>query len=222
MPSFRLPDVGSEVARSLIGISLLVVGAITLIAFLPGEGSLTTWFRDIVGPWFGSLRWLLPLLLLATGWYIEWGPGKAPNSGWGLTLTGVVIAYVGLLGAASVLRPAAPPVGAGGGRVGTFMAGLADLVTPAGAFVLLIALGIAGVLIAFNLRLSQLMRPVTSTARWAGTAAAESMRRLPPPDGGSAGRPANGNGKGAAARADAAEMGVRAGGRVRGARIAGG
>ena len=50
---------------------------------------------ETVGPWFGSLRWLLPFLLLATGWYIEWGPGKAPGSGWGLTLLGVAIAYAG-------------------------------------------------------------------------------------------------------------------------------
>jgi S-DNA-T family DNA segregation ATPase FtsK/SpoIIIE len=223
LPSFRLPDVGAEVARSLVGITLLVLGAITLIAFLPGDGSVTTWFRDIVGPWFGTLRWLLPFLLLATGWYIEWGPGKAPGSGWGLTLLGVVIAYVGLLGAASVVRPAAPPVGAGGGRVGTFMAeGLSDLVTSAGAFILLVALGIAGVLIAFNLRLSQLMRPVTSTARWVGNATAESMRREPGSQNTATGRGANGKGAAPGAAAVATEAGPRAGGRLRGGRVAAG
>src|SRR3954462_7687133 len=152
---FRLPDVGADVARSLVGVTLLVLAAVTLIAFLPGGGSVTTWFREVVGPWFGSLRWLLPFLLLATGWYIEWGPGKAPGSGWGLTLSGVVIAYVGLLGAASIFAPARVGKGSAGGLVGEFMSeGPASWVTPTGAFVLLIALGIAGVLIAFNLRLS--------------------------------------------------------------------
>src|SRR5262245_57740259 len=144
--------------------TLLVLGAVTLIAFLPGEGSLTTWFRDTVAPWFGTLRWLLPFVLLAAGWYLEWGPGKTPGSGWGLTLVGVVVAYLGLLGVASVLIPAdsgrARP-GAGGGWVGTFMAdGLSSLVTPPGAFILLLALGIAGLLIAFNLRPSQPFRPM--------------------------------------------------------------
>src|SRR6185503_16201152 len=119
---FRLPDVGADVARSLVGITLLVLAAVTLIAFLPGEGSVTTWFRDTVGPWFGTLRWLLPFLLLATGWYVEWGPGKAPGSGWGLTVVGVTVAYVGILGAASVLIPATTTRGAGGGRVGTVLA----------------------------------------------------------------------------------------------------
>ena len=182
--SIRLPDVGKDVARSLVGIALLVLAAVTLIAFLPGDGSITTWFKETVGPWFGSLRWLLPLLLLATGWYIEWGPGKSPGSGWGLTLLGVVIAYVGLLGAATIVQPASEArpdrPGAGGGLVGAFMSGgLSDLVTPLGAFVLLVALGIAGLLIAFNLRLSQLLRPMTSTAKWVGGVAADSVRREP-------------------------------------------
>ncbi len=220
MGSIRLPDVGKDVARSLVGILLLVLGAVTLIAFLPGEGSITTWFKENVGPWFGSLRWLLPILLLVTGWYIEWGPGKAPGSGWGLTLLGVVIAYVGLLGAASIVQPASETrpdrPGAGGGLVGEFMSGgLSDLVTPLGAFVLLLALGIAGVLIAFNLRLSQLLRPMTSTARWVGGVAKDSVRREPgqPPDGPD--RPVRG---GNGSTPDAGS--VRGGARPRGGKVA--
>jgi S-DNA-T family DNA segregation ATPase FtsK/SpoIIIE len=214
LPSFRLPDVGQEVARSLIGITLLVLAAVTLIAFLPGEGSVTTWFRDTVGPWFGTLRWLLPFLLLGTGWYIEWGPGKSPGSGWGLTLSGVVIAYVGLLGAASLFYAAGPGHASGGGYVGRFMSdGLKGWVTPVGAFVLLVALGIAGILIAFNLRLSQLLHPMTSIAHWLGSSAADSMRRMPPPS-----KPSDARG-GNATGTDA--TGVRGGGRVRGPKVTG-
>jgi S-DNA-T family DNA segregation ATPase FtsK/SpoIIIE len=214
--AFRLPDVGADVARSLVGITLLVLAAVSLIAFLPGNGSVTAWFRDTVGPWFGSLRWLLPFLLLATGWYVEWGPGKAPGSGWGLTLLGAAIAYVGLLGAASIVKPLQPGVSAsGGGIVGRVLSEiLSGLVTPIGAFVLFIALGIAGVLIAFNLRLSQLTRPMTSVARWLGSSAAESVRRAP----GTSESPANGRGSTAAAGSA-----IRAGGRARGGpRVAGG
>jgi S-DNA-T family DNA segregation ATPase FtsK/SpoIIIE len=219
LPKIGLPDVGRDVARSLVGITLLVLAAVTLIAFLPGEGSVTTWFQKTVGPWFGSLRWMLPFLLLATGWYIEWGPGKAPGSGWGLTLLGVVVAYVGLLGAASVVAPAGAR-GAGGGLVGTFMAdGLSDLVTPLGAFVLLVALGIAGILIAFNLRLSDLLRPATGAARWVGGTAADSMRRGPGETERPASRARGGNGTGGVATGSD----LRAGGRARGGpRIPGG
>jgi DNA segregation ATPase FtsK/SpoIIIE, S-DNA-T family len=180
--SLGLPPISAEVSRSLFGITLLVLGAVTLLAFLPGAGSatLTQWFQRTVGPWFGSLRWLLPILLLITGWYVEWGPGKAPGSGWGLTVTGVATAYAGLLGAASVVIPARPPVGAGGGFIGSFLARLfLPLIGSPATFVLLLALGIVGVLLAFNLRLRDLMAPVTRVLRWLGVVAAESIRREP-------------------------------------------
>ena len=222
--AFQLPAVGADVARSLVGITLLVLAAITLIAFLPGDGSVTRWFREVIGPWFGSMRWLLPFLLAATGWYIEWGPGKAPGSGWGLTLMGVVIAYIGVLGAASIFQPLQVGVrNSGGGDVGRFLSdGLSDLVTPAGAFVLFLAVAVVGILIAFNLRLSQLLRPMTATARWVGGTAASSMRREreleeAPPRGARGSTGTNGTNGGTP---DAGT--VRGGARPRGGRIAAG
>ena len=222
LPGFRLPDVGRDVARSLVGMAMLVVGAMTLIAFLPGDGSVTTWFREVVGPWFGTLRWLLPFLLLATGWYVEWGPGKAPGSGWGLTVIGVAVAYTGLLGAASVVIPAQVGRGAGGGIVGTALADFfTPLITAPGAVLLLLGIGIAGVLIAFNLRLRDVARPVTSTARLVSRSAAGSLRREPTEPDAAPGRArgANGNGTGGAGTESGS---LRAGGRARGPRVAGG
>jgi DNA segregation ATPase FtsK/SpoIIIE, S-DNA-T family len=211
---FRMPDVGPAVARSIAGITLLVLGAVTLIALiLPGQGALTTWWINTVAPWFGSLRWLLPLLLLGGGWYMEWGPGKTPGSGWGLTLTGIAIAYVGVLGAATVIvpavtKPAANAHGAAGGRIGSFLADtLSPLLTSPGAFVVLAAIGIVGVLVAFNLRLRDLTRPATRAARWAGSTAASSMQRPPRADA----PPATGR-----------EVGPRGGGRARAPRIGNG
>jgi S-DNA-T family DNA segregation ATPase FtsK/SpoIIIE len=153
-----------------------VLGVMTLIALMPGgdKGYLFRWWTDTFAPWFGSLRWALPFLLVGAGWYIEWGPGKAPGSGWGLTLIGTAIAYTGLLGAASVIAPE------WGGRVGRFLAGgLVPLVTPAGAIVALIAVTVVGILLAFNLRLAELTRPGVAIARWLGTIGASSMRRDP-------------------------------------------
>ncbi|HEX5240477.1 MAG TPA: DNA translocase FtsK [Candidatus Limnocylindrales bacterium] len=181
LPSIGLPQVSPEVSRSLVGITLLVLGAVTLIALLlPGQGSLTTWWIDTVAPWFGSLRWLLPFLLLASGWYVEWGPGKAPSSGWGLTLVGVAITYAGILGAATVIRPATISAGAAGGRIGSGLAGAGTtLFSAPGAFVMLVAIAIVGVLLAFNLRLRDLASPATHWLRWLGSSTAASMRREP-------------------------------------------
>jgi len=219
LPQIRLPAVGAEVGRSLLGLALLVVGAATLIALiLPGEGSLTTWWIGTVAPWFGSLRWLLPFLLLATGWYLEWGPGKSPGSGWGLTLAGVAIAYVGLLGIAAIVAPVTPDRGAGGGWIGTFLAdAFVPLLSVPGAILLLGAIGIAGVLIAFNLRLRDVAEPLTTLARWLGSSAADSLRREP---GSTADRGRGGNGR--AERGRTGDESIRAPGRARGPRIAGG
>jgi DNA segregation ATPase FtsK/SpoIIIE, S-DNA-T family len=175
------PVVGPEVARSIFGIVLLVLGAITLIALtIQGQGSLTTWWQRTVGPWFGTLRWMLPFLLLGAGAYIEWGPGKRPNSGWGATLLGLAITYLSLLGMIEILDLFLFGRARTGGIVGTFVATpLRALLSGPGAFVVLLALAVIGLLIAFNLRLRDVTSPITSLARWFGSTAAASMRRGP-------------------------------------------
>ncbi|MES2208845.1 MAG: DNA translocase FtsK [Chloroflexota bacterium] len=160
-------------ARSIIGIMLLVLGAVTLIALvLPGQGRLTDWWIGSVGPWFGSLRWLLPFLLLGAGWYLEWGPGTRPQSGWGVTIVGLVVAYIATLGAVQVTGVWS------GGKLGRFLEDLlVDPVTAPGAFVLLVAIAAVGVMLAFNLPLRDLVRPGTRAARWLGTTVSASMQR---------------------------------------------
>ena len=138
LPRIALPSVAPEIARSIVGIILLVLGVFTLVALvLPGQGNLTDWWIGSVGPWFGSLRWLLPFLLLGAGWYVEWGPGRQVASGWGLTIVGIVVAYLGLLGAIQI----APLGEISGGRLGRFFEDLlvAPLTAP-GGFVLLVAI----------------------------------------------------------------------------------
>jgi S-DNA-T family DNA segregation ATPase FtsK/SpoIIIE len=190
-------SVNPEVTRSIVGIVLLVLGAVTLIALaLPGRGALTDWWRDSIAPWFETGRWLLPFLLLAAGWYVEWGPGRRPRSGWGMTLIGTSIAFVAFLAAFEVLDLTLFGTERGGGRIGRFLAGVLEpLLTPPGAFVLLVALGIVGLMLAFNLRARQVLRPITGTARWVGATAAASMRRDPEAVGpGRQGNGSNGNG----------------------------
>ncbi len=204
LPRINLPSVPPEVARSIVGIILLVLGAVTLIALiLPGQGRLTDWWIGSVGPWFGSLRWLLPFLLLGGGWYLEWGPGRQPASGWGITIVGIVVAYLGLLGAVQVTGLAS------GGRLGRFFDDLlVSPLTAPGAIVLLAALGAVGLMLAFNLPLRELVKPGTTLARWLGTTAAASMRREPRADG-----PASGaRGRAGAATAGGDPAGDRNGG----------
>jgi S-DNA-T family DNA segregation ATPase FtsK/SpoIIIE len=163
-----------DVVRSILGLVLLVLGAMTLIALMPtGKGTLTSWWTDVFAPWFGTMRWLLPLFLLAAGWWLEWGPGRHPGSGWGITILGLGITYSGLVGAAQVLNVS-------GGRIGRALAvTLTDLVSAPGAFVVLIALSALGLVIGFGIPLRQLLHPAVGTARWVGTTAADALRRAP-------------------------------------------
>jgi len=205
----QLPQIGPEVTRSLVGLTLLVLGAVTLIGFVfVGQGKLTDTMRDAVAPWFGSLRLLLPVLLLGAGWYVEWGPGNKPNSGWGLTVGGVTLAFAGLLGVATVIAPATATRGAAGGRIGSFLRDLlVPLITGPGAFVVLLAITIVGLLLAFNLRLRDLTSPATQLATWLGRTAADSVQRSPR----EAGRDGD---RGAAG--DAVDGSIRGGARARG------
>ena len=174
-----LSRITPEVVRSVVGTALMALGAITLIALvLPGEGALTDWWRDSIAPWFETGRWLLPFLLLGGGWYIAAGPGTKPGSGWGMTLLGLAIFMIGVVGMLEVLSLNIFDVERGGGRIGQFIAGtLEPLLTKPGTFVLCAALSVLGVMLAFDLRLRQLTDPVTGTARWVVTTTADSMRR---------------------------------------------
>jgi DNA segregation ATPase FtsK/SpoIIIE, S-DNA-T family len=168
-----------EVVRSIVGTTMMALGAITLIALmLPGQGALTDWWRDSIAPWFETGRWLLPFLLLGGGWYVAGGPGRQPGSGWGMTLSGLAIAYIAGLGAFEVLKLEIFETERGGGRIGRFLAGtLAPLLTAPGTFVLLTAIAILGLMLAFNLQLRELLAPFIGGARWVGSTTAGSMRR---------------------------------------------
>ena len=146
-----------------MGLVFLVLGAVLMVAMLlPGEGRLTDYVRNLVVPFFGAARYLLPMALLVAGWYLEWGPGRHPEAPWGRTLAGIGLAYIAFLGLVQA-------VAGSGGRIGTFLYGaLQPLLTAPGAFVVLLALTVAGLLIAFDQPLHALLSPAARAARAAG------------------------------------------------------
>lgn len=162
IPSVSGLGVSPAAARSLVGLALLVLGAVLLVAMvLPGEGRLTDYVRNLVVPFFGAARFLLPLVLLVAGWYLEWGPGREPGAPRGRTLLGIVIAYIGLLGLVQAV------VGTGG-RIGAFLYGvLQPLLTTPGAFLVLLAVVVVGLVIAFDQPLHVLLAPATRAAKGA-------------------------------------------------------
>ena len=157
-------NLNPEVVRSLVGIAILVVGIVTLIALLlPGRGQLTDLWRNLIAPWFGTGRWFVPPILIAAGLYVQRARGDGGR--WGLALLGVALAYVGFLGALD------GPNLANGGRIGRFVGdGLASLITHPGSFVVCLAMTIIGLLLALDMSLPTLLKPLGRGARTVGAA----------------------------------------------------
>jgi S-DNA-T family DNA segregation ATPase FtsK/SpoIIIE len=160
-----------------------VTGAVLLIGLvLPGDGTLTDWIRDVVGPWFGTGRWVLPFLLIAAGVYVERAGG--PRSGWPRVLAGGALAYVAFLGLVSLLAEAGWLEGRSGGRVGDLLASvLSRLITEPGAFIVLVAGLVAGVAIALDRPVRALVERPIAGAKAVGAAlsAPSSSDAAPPP-----------------------------------------
>ncbi|MEP7159357.1 MAG: DNA translocase FtsK 4TM domain-containing protein, partial [Chloroflexota bacterium] len=178
LDGLRLPP---HVARSLFGLALLVVGVVTLIALLfPGEGALNGPVDDVLRPLFGQGAWLLALLLIVAGVAVE----RPAQVGFGssLAIVGGLIVFVAGLGLIHLAwgRGSGPQaLRDGGGSLGNALsATLSDLISPIGAFVVLLGLVVAGLLLLLNITLRGLLRPVTGGGRVLASAIATPARAI--------------------------------------------
>ena len=145
-----------------------MVGAVTLIAlFLPSAGILNRYVSEVLRPFFGQGAWLLGVLLLVAGAMVERAP--AVGNGWGAAAIGGLLIFIGGEGLIHLLSNrggSAEALSQGGGSIGHFMSsGLGALISPIGAFVVLLAIVIAGILLLFQLTLRGLFQPVTRGGR---------------------------------------------------------
>jgi S-DNA-T family DNA segregation ATPase FtsK/SpoIIIE len=164
-PGFSVPP---HVARSLIGLFFLVLGAITVIALLfPQAGLLNRYVDDILRPAFGQGAWLLAGLLIVAGIVIE----RPPAAGYGssLTIVGGLLVFVAGLGLIHLVAgqgDTQAELRAGGGILGQMLESiLTTLVSSIGAFVVLVGLIVAGLLLMFNTTLRTLLSPATAGGR---------------------------------------------------------
>ncbi len=186
--ALRLPP---HIARSLIGLTLLVAGAVTLVALLlPQAGILNRYVADILRPAFGQGAWLVAGLLIAVGVAVE----RPARVGYGSTLAAIggVIVFIAGLGLIHLVWGTGSGQRAlieGGGSLGNALSStLTDLIAPIGAFVVLVGLLVAGLLLLLNITLRGLLRPVTGGGRLLASALATPARALA--DGASARRAA--------------------------------
>jgi DNA segregation ATPase FtsK/SpoIIIE-like protein len=172
------PRISPDVARSLVGIAILVVGVITLVALiLPGQGRLTDLWRNAVAPWMGAGRWFLPPLLIVSGIYVQ--QAKGVGGRWGVALIGALVAYICFLGLISLLNLSKVHGGYIGNGIESFLVGSGTkpgLIPRPAAFILLGAGMVGGILLAIDRSLPTVLAQLGRGAR----AAADTL--APPAD----------------------------------------
>jgi S-DNA-T family DNA segregation ATPase FtsK/SpoIIIE len=155
-----------------VAVVLLVLGAVILIGLVfQGRGALTDWILNVIAPWFGSGRWLLPLVLIGLGVWLERAGGV--RAGWLRTLAGSAIAYAAALALIALLADGGMLDGRSGGRIGAWLASVVGrLVSPLGASVVFVGVLLAGLVIALDRPVRELLAPFGRGARGLGSALA--------------------------------------------------
>ncbi len=155
-----------------MAVILLVLGAVILIGLVfQGRGALTDWILNVIAPWFGSGRWLLPLVLIGLGVWLERAGGV--RAGWLRTLAGSAIAYAAVLALIALLADGGMLDGRSGGRIGAWLASVVGrLVSPLGASIVFVGVLLAGLVIALDRPVRELLAPFGRGARGLGNALA--------------------------------------------------
>ena len=125
----RSPLASRSALRTLISLAFAVTGVIFAVGLiLPGRGALADVLRDVLAPWFGAGRWLVPMLLIVFAVWIERRSGAASRIPLRIGLS--VLALVAVLALVEIVAPTH------GGRIGSIAGGgAASLLTGIGAFV---------------------------------------------------------------------------------------
>jgi S-DNA-T family DNA segregation ATPase FtsK/SpoIIIE len=140
----RGPLASRSALRTLLSLAFAVTGVIFAVGLiLPGRGALADVLRDVLAPWFGAGRWLVPVLLISFAVWIERRSASASRVPLRIALS--LLALVGLLALVEIVFPTH------GGRIGSIAGGgTASLLTGIGAFAAWI-----GILIAIGLILAE-------------------------------------------------------------------
>jgi S-DNA-T family DNA segregation ATPase FtsK/SpoIIIE len=168
----QAPRVNPSTLRSVAAVALILAGAITLIAlFLPGGGILNGYVDGFLRPLFGQGAWLLGILLIVAGVLVERAPSV--DYSWITVAVGGLIVFVGgqgLIHLFSGKGDSPDDLKQGGGTLGELLSStLSDLVSPVGAFVILVAIVLVGILLLFNITLVAFVSPFVNGGRnaWA-------------------------------------------------------
>lgn len=163
--------ISSAAARTLVFLAFAVTGVVLAVGLiLPGRGLLADALRDVLAPWFGAGRWMLPPALIAFGvWYERSGEKSARDA---LRALLAIAALPALLAIVEILLP-----GRGGIIGGIAGDGVASLLTPIGGLAAWSALLIAICLILAESTVRRIFTSIFGGAKAGALASAEVIAR---------------------------------------------
>ena len=163
--------ISGAAARTLVFLAFAVTGVVLAVGLiLPGRGLLADALRDVLAPWFGAGRWMLPPALIAFGvWYERSGEKSARDALRALLAIGALPA---LLAIVEILLPGR------GGIIGAIAGGgVASLLTPIGGLAAWSALLIAICLILAESTVRKIFTAIFGGAKAGALASAEVIAR---------------------------------------------
>ena len=163
--------ISGAAARTLVFLVFAVTGVVLAVGLiLPGRGLLADALRDVLAPWFGAGRWMLPPALIAFGaWYERSGEKSARDA---LRALLAIAALPALLAIVEILLP-----GRGGIIGGIAGGGVASLLTPIGGLAAWSALLIAICLILAESTVRKIFTTIFGGAKAGALASAEVIAR---------------------------------------------
>jgi len=153
----------SDTKRSIIAIFLIALAVLAVFSLFGGAGTFGRYFNKVLSLAFGIGRYILPALMIAVGFlYFR----RDEESYYVFVAAGFVIFFAAVLGVVHIFFPLAKMLsiaksGAGGGFLGAAMAYPAlKFFGFAAGIIVLIAVALAALLLALNVPLRALFKPV--------------------------------------------------------------
>jgi DNA segregation ATPase FtsK/SpoIIIE, S-DNA-T family len=159
--SSKTAHLSGDVKRSIVAVFLFVIALISVLGFAGNAGILGKYLNIFFGSIFGWGKWVSPLVLIGIGIVLLFRKSLA----FYLTkILGMFFAFMAVLGFFHIFYPAGKmakiaAAGEGGGYLGYFIAaGMLKLGGMIAGFIILLALFITGIIVAFNFSLASLFR----------------------------------------------------------------
>ena len=177
-------EIPAHIRRELVALLMLVVGMLFIVGLVGWNGGA----QNIVGAMgsflaqlFGLAAWLVPLVMIAGATVLLMGAKLDAKWLSPLVPAGSIILLLGVMGFLHIFTNGqrAADLGQGGGYLGLALSTfLSDYLTKLGAMVVLLALIVLGVMLAFGLSLVQVVRGVGRPTLAASRAAAHALTQV--------------------------------------------